>query len=212
MKRLVSIYFVFCIILICAGSSNADPVVIFSDNFDIENGGVGINNYFSFSNWTVSNGTVDLIGYTGGGSPHWDLQPGNGLYLDMDGSTWNAGKITSLSLSLNPGDYILSFDIAGNHRVDVVDKVIAKVGGGSLLNKAVSVVWDVDFMTVNMPFSVTSAVDASVSFEGFGGDQVGLLLDNVCLSSTNVVPVPGAVLLGSIGLGCAEWLRRRLSS
>ena len=187
-------------------------MIVFSDNFDLQNGGVGINNYFGFSNWTVSDGTIDLIGFTGVGSPHWDLQPGNGLYLDMDGSTLDAGKISSISFSLEPGDYILNFDIAGNQRVDDIDKVIVQVGGGSLLNETVSVLWDANFMTMNMPFSVSSTAIASISFEGLGGDQIGLLLDNVCLSSNNVVPVPGAVLLGSIGLACAEWLRRRLVS
>ncbi len=213
MRKFAPIYFVFCIFLIGTGSSKADPVIIFSDNFDLENGGVGINNYFGFSKWTISDGTVDLIGYTGVGSPYWNLQPGNGLYLDMDGSAQNAGKITSISLSLEPGDYILSFDIAGNQRVDdVIDKVIVQVGEGSLLDETVSVLWDVDFMTMNMPFSICSTVNTSISFEGFGGDNVGMLLDNVYLSTNNVVPVPGAVLLGSIGLGCAEWLRRRFVS
>jgi hypothetical protein len=38
----------------------ASAVVIFSDNFNTENGCVGTLNYNNFANWTVSNGTVDL--------------------------------------------------------------------------------------------------------------------------------------------------------
>lgn len=34
-----------------------------------------------------------------------------------------------------------------------------------------------------------------LTFSGIGGDNVGLLLDNV-----SVVPVPGAILLGMLGL------------
>ena len=47
--------------LIClTGVSQAG--VIFEDNFDSENGGVGALNYNGFDNWSVASGTVDLIG------------------------------------------------------------------------------------------------------------------------------------------------------
>lgn len=218
MRKLKTISVMFGVLLVCAGSSQAHftPTVVFCDNFDSENGGVGTINYTGFSNWTVSGGSVDLIGYTGLVGPYWDLQPGNGLYLDMDGSNYDAGKITSIPLSLEAGDYVLSFDVAGNQRSYGSDSVNVQVGEGSLLDDFVTVMDTDDFSTVSISFTVDSATTTSISFEGIGGDNIGLLLDNVCLlyndvnnPGGNAVPAPGAVLLSGIGVGIVGWLRRR---
>jgi hypothetical protein len=115
-------------LLVCAGTSRAG--LIFFDDFDSYTYGL---NWPGEGNWTVSlpvDGTVDMIGAGG----YWDLIPGNGLYLDMDGSTGNAGKITSIPLSLAPGEYVLDFDFAGNQRGGGFDEMIVQVGGGSLLD------------------------------------------------------------------------------
>ncbi len=218
MKKQVTICIVFAIISICAGSTQAafTPTVIFCDNFDSENGGVGVKNYTGFTNWTVSDGSVDLIGFTGVVGPYWDLLPGNGLYLDMDGSSTDAGKITSIPLSLEAGDYVLRFDVAGNQRSYGSDSVLVQVGEGSLVNETISVLDTDDFMSISISFTVDAATTTSISFEGIGGDNVGLLLDNVCLLYNDMsnpggstVPAPGAVFLGGIGVGIVGWLRRR---
>src|SRR5207253_8683044 len=60
-------------------------------------------------------GTVDLIG--AGGS--FDFYPGNGGYLDLDGSSGSgnnpAGEITSIQ-TFGPGTYRLTFFLGGNAR------------------------------------------------------------------------------------------------
>jgi hypothetical protein len=60
-------------------------------------------------------GSVDLIGANGS----FDFFPGNGHYVDLDGSTGDghnpAGQLTSV-LSFGPGSYTLSFSLGGNHR------------------------------------------------------------------------------------------------
>lgn len=74
--------------------------------------------YDGFINWDVT-GKVDLIG--DGGKPLYDLLPGNGLYVDMCGSspTW-LGTLT-LKPSKRPTlvhdvNYALSLYVAGNQR------------------------------------------------------------------------------------------------
>jgi hypothetical protein len=200
-KKFTTICAVLTMLLVCAGSSSA--ALIFSDNFDAENLGVGVLNYAGFANWTVTTGSVDLIG-----NGYWDLQPGNGLYLDMDGSTGAAGTIMSVALNLNPGQYVLSFSAAGNQRTLDMDTMTVSLGSlfsapGGLLGSAPFATYSTPVITVGAP------TVASISFAGVGNDNVGLLLDNVELNSIDVIPAPGAILLGSIGAGLVGWLRRR---
>jgi hypothetical protein len=174
----------------------------FFDSFDGENGGVSKFNYIGFANWTVSNGTVDLIG-----NAWYDFQPGNGLYVDLDGSTRDAGKITSVPIDLVQGTYELSFDLAGNLRdYDEVDTATVQVDLGNLLDKVYSLPKDAPFTRFTETLMVSGPTTVTLSFEGSGGDNVGMLLDNVAV---NVIPAPGALMLGGLGVGIAGWLRRR---
>src|SRR5579862_1829881 len=74
---------------LCVGAPAAHAqVYLLNDNFNTENGGVGQLNYTGFDNWNVS-GAVDLIG-----NGFFDFYPGNGLYVDMNGSP-GPGTMTS---------------------------------------------------------------------------------------------------------------------
>lgn len=97
------------------------------DNFNGENGGVGVLNYGGFANWTVGSGTVDLIG-----NGFFDFYPGNGLYVDLYGSTSDAGVLTSMALNLGPGTYTLQFVLAGSTRGDTNS---VNVSLGALFNE-----------------------------------------------------------------------------
>jgi hypothetical protein len=65
-------------------STSSFAATVFSDDFNTDS--LALNQTSFLGGWTVSSGTVDLIG-TG----FFDFYPGNGHYVDLDGSTANAG-------------------------------------------------------------------------------------------------------------------------
>jgi hypothetical protein len=192
------------IAVICAFLTAPAMADMFFDDFNSENGGNYKLNYNNLTNWNVTDGTVDLIGV---GSP-WNWFPAHGLYLDMDGSTGDAGKISiKTAFNLAPGTYTLSFDLAGNQRDGRSEEVEVLMDLGNLVNEKYSLGRYDPFTTFSETFTVTTAGSYDLSFEGAGGDNIGMLLDNV-----RVVPVPGAVMLGILGLGAAGVkLRRRFA-
>lgn len=183
-------------------STSAQAAVIFQDNFDSEAGAPGQHalNYNSFDQWSVSNGTVDVVS-TGG----WGITcvGGTGKCVDLDGSTGNAGTFTSDLISLAEGTYTLSFDISGNQRWGRDDLGVTL---GGFFNESFSLASNDSWQTVSHTFDVTSTTAASFIFNHAGGDNIGIMLDNVSLESVDV-PEPASIAifgLGIVGLGFAR--------
>lgn len=184
----------FAFLLAC--SSMAEAAIIFSDNFDADTR--ALNSTAFAGGWTVSNGSVDTIG-TG----YFDLSPGNGNYIDLDGSTARAG-VFSKNFSLSAGvSYAASFDLGGNQRnagADTVDVSFGTTSASYFLNASDQ------FSHRGLTFIPTTSGSYSLSFHNRGGDNMGAVLDNVSVSA---VPEPSVVALFLAGLAGMSFMNRR---
>jgi PEP-CTERM motif len=186
-------------------SPGAQAGPILSDNFNSENGGFGQLNYFNFANWTVSNaaqgGTVDLIG-----NGFFDFYPGNGLYVDLDGSGNGVPGLLTTKQTFAPGTYTFSFDLAGSAR-GVNSDVVVNFGPFS----------HDFFLPSNQGYTlftetVTLTAPAQLSFQNVQPGNVGAILDNVTVTAIPAPPVPepsSLALLALGGLALAGWRRRK---
>jgi hypothetical protein len=188
------------------GSSLTHAATIFSDNFDTY-----VPDQLNWvppgsSGWTVIDGTIDLHG--AGGS--YDVLPGNGSYVDLDGSSLDSG-LFSTNLNLIGGEmYRLSFDLGGSQRGNRSETV--EVNFGSTTSSYVINVTD-SFSTYTLEFTPGSDGAYSLSYLNVGGDNRGAFLDNVSVSSGPVpassVPEPATYAMLLSGLGIMGLMARR---
>lgn len=143
--------------------------------------------YSSFANWEVLDGQVHLLG-----PGLLDLQPGNGLYLDMAGGS-PATIRTIDSFDLDPDCTVrVSFKLAGNQRVAIAGQsvkvylrdVTAVDGDPNLFETIVSLDYAQEFQTFAFAFTPIAAVTARLYFEQLytgTAPVMGNLLDSVKL-------------------------------
>ncbi len=171
---------------------------VFSDNFDSD--ALGLNQTTFNGGWTVTSGSVDLIGQGG----IFDFLPGNGRYVDLDGSTNLSGSFDN---QINLGastEYTLTFDLAGSQRGDtnIVDVIFGTTSASYTLASSDP------FSTFSLSFITNSSANYQIFFKNNGGDNIGALLDNVNVE-VSPVPVPAALPLLASALGVFGVLRRR---
>jgi len=178
--------------------------ILLEDNFDTENGGVGQINYFGLANWDLVDGSVDLIG-----NGFHDFFPGQGLFLDLDGGTYNAATLVSkTAFTFNPGQVLeLSFDLLGenNYYPSFLPNNNVTVSLGGLFTETFSVA---DAGLITRQFTVEELTTTNLVFDHAGGDLGGLILDDVTLvvrEPSQSVPEPSSVLgvlaFGALGVG-----------
>jgi hypothetical protein len=160
-----------------------DPTIpasqtLLSDNFDAEPLGL---NATQFSKWTVSKGTVDVIG--GKDDLRFDILPGNGRYIDLDGSSNSAGKFDSKEkFNFTTGDSItLDFSLAGSQ---FIEKNTVVVSLGDLFSETITLDPKTPFTKYSRTFIASASTSAALSFDHAGADSSGLKLDNVQLTKT----------------------------
>ena len=89
---------------VSVSSAQAGPLYL---SFGTENGGIGVLNYTGFANYTVSKGSVDLIG-----NGYFDAYSGNGLGVDSRRPRLNQfGALTTNADGL--GTYHVGFLLGG---------------------------------------------------------------------------------------------------
>ncbi len=200
-------------------SARADLIVngSFEDGVSIPGGfvSVGGGNSSSITGWTVLGGvqSVDYIGSFWGAS--------DGLRsLDLDG-TPGPGGIEQVINTVPGKGYVVTFDMAGNAARAPYVKLMQVAAIGTTMQSQVfsfdsqaSTVTNMGWTNMQFEF-VADAATTTLQFASLTSAlnpdyylYCGPTLDNVV-----VTPVPGAILLGALGLGSSggvlAWRKRR---
>ena len=179
-------------------SVGAHAATLFSDNFDSDTPGLNV----TPANWSISAGTedVDVLG-----AGFYDLLPGNGNYVDLNGSNVNAtpGTLSTSIATDGSSVYTATFSLAGNQRDGVTDSVTVLFGGSHLV---VPVSAYSSFATYSIS-TTSTASSLTLSFTNDRGDNIGPLLDNVNVVSG--VPEPSSLALMFSGLAALGFAARR---
>ncbi len=193
----------FAVILILSvypAFATAEQIMLFSDDFNNE-AGSNVLNYNSFANWDVYDGAVDIIANGGYGI---SCAGGIGKCIDLDGTVYDSGRlITKQNFNLLPGVYTLSFTVSGNQRGNMTrwSSDTLTVSLGNVYSETFTKTATDPFEVVSRTFTVSNASTGHIVFENAGGDDVGIILDNVRLNADIPASTPEPATIALLGMG-----------
>ncbi len=188
----------------------ANASVVINGSFEQGPASVGnFNTYFTGSTaitgWTVTQGSIDLIG------SYWNHSDG-ARSLDMNGNS--AGTIAQMIPTVAGMRYTVSFDISSNPDRSYAKSMLVGFGDATPVSITLSdpvsrpLIW----MSHTLDF-VASSATTRLSFQSSTSGPSGMALDNVAVVA-NPVPEPAtwAMLIAGFGLvGVALRSRKRFA-
>ncbi|HEX3810729.1 MAG TPA: PEP-CTERM sorting domain-containing protein [Rhizomicrobium sp.] len=187
----MKVYLAFAAAAVLLTASPAFADSLFQNNFNGENGGNGVLNYAGFQNFSVSSGSVDLIG-----NGFYNFNSDSNLYVDMAGTTEQYGAITTDTV-FGPGTYQITLDVGGSIYSGIADGVAltwAGCGSSCFSTGAIAGLTS-ETLTFNVTLASASAFTLA-DLQLSGNPDIGATLFGV-----EIQPVPEPISIALLGSG-----------
>lgn len=191
------------VVALAAAASPASATVIFSDDFDANPLGLNLTPV----GWSAVDGVVDIVGAGGQFASLCAGGPSPSRCIDLDGSMGDAANLQTSVAVPTAGSYLLSFWLQPNDRGGASDNVTVSFGSYSEVFTLPSAGDNADSWSLYQRVVNLGSGAQTLSFDHAGGDNIGILLDNVQVETA--VPEPATLFLLGSGITALTVRRRR---